>query len=43
MNLRGRLIGAATGLTLVTLGGAFASVFVTVNRAQERGYTLATA
>ncbi len=34
MNLRGRLIGAATALTLVTLGGAFASVFVTVNRAQ---------
>lgn len=36
MNLRGRLIGAATALSLITLGGSFATVFVTVNRAQER-------
>lgn len=35
MSLRGRLIGAAAALTLATLGGAFAAVFVSVNRAQE--------
>lgn len=36
MSLRGRLIGAVTALTLVTLGGAFTAVSFTVNGAQER-------
>lgn len=35
MSLRGKLIGAAAALTLVTLGGSFAVVFVSVNHAQE--------
>jgi two-component system heavy metal sensor histidine kinase CusS len=36
MNLRGRLIGAVTALTLVTLGGAFTVVSAEVNAVQER-------
>ena len=36
MKLRRRLVSAVTGLTLITLGGAFAVVFVAVNRSQER-------
>lgn len=36
MSLRGRLIGAVTALTLVTLGGAFTAVQFAVNGAQER-------
>lgn len=36
MSLRGRLIGAVTALTLVTLGGAFTAVSFAVNGAQER-------
>ncbi|MEZ4390609.1 MAG: ATP-binding protein [Polyangiales bacterium] len=35
MSLRGQLIGATAALTLATLGGAFAVVFVAVNHAQE--------
>lgn len=36
MNLRARLIGVVALLTVVSLGGAFASVATAVNRAQER-------
>lgn len=36
MRLRRRFVSAVTGLTLITLGGAFAVVFVAVNRSQER-------
>lgn len=35
MSFRRRLVGAATALTVVTLGGAFAAVYFAVNRAQE--------
>lgn len=36
MNLRRRLVGAVTALTLVTLGGAFTAVSLAVNGVQER-------
>jgi two-component system heavy metal sensor histidine kinase CusS len=36
MRLRSRLLGAVAALTLLTLGGAFATVFFLVNRSQER-------
>lgn len=36
MSLRQRLVGAVTAVTVLTLGGAFTAVSVTVNRSQER-------
>jgi two-component system heavy metal sensor histidine kinase CusS len=36
MRFRSRLVGAVTGLTLITLGGAFFAVFQLMNREQER-------
>ncbi|MFO0604804.1 MAG: HAMP domain-containing sensor histidine kinase [Polyangiales bacterium] len=36
MSVRTRMLGAVTGLTVLTLGVAFASVSVVVNRGQER-------
>ncbi|MCU1281253.1 MAG: Osmosensitive channel histidine kinase KdpD, partial [bacterium] len=36
MRFRARLVGAVTGVTMVTLGGAFAAVSWLVNGDQER-------
>jgi len=36
VSVRGRLLGVVTGLTVLTLGGAFVAVSVAVNRDQER-------
>jgi two-component system OmpR family sensor kinase len=36
MNFRSRLVGAVTGVTMVTLGGAFFAVFHLMNREQKR-------
>ena len=36
MTFRGRMVGAVTAVTVVTLGGAFMAIYFAVNRSQER-------
>jgi hypothetical protein len=36
VTFRGRMVGAVTAVTVVTLGGAFMAIYFAVNRSQER-------